>query len=152
MRLVLQRVSEASVAVDGKRVASSGHGLLILVGVSADDDPDTAGALATKTARLRIFENADGRLDRSILDVDGEALVVSQFTLMADTAKGNRPSFSGAASYEMAAQLVEAYCTALAAEGVRVQTGAFGARMSVGLMNDGPVTIVLELSGDDSDS
>jgi D-aminoacyl-tRNA deacylase len=152
MRLVLQRVTEASVAVGGERIAATGQGLLILVGVSADDDPDAAGILATKTAQLRIFENADGRLDRSILDIDGEALVVSQFTLMANTAKGNRPSFSGAASYEKAAQLVEAYCTALAAEGVRVQTGAFGARMSVGLVNDGPVPIVLERSGDDSDS
>jgi len=152
VRLVLQRVSEASVVVAGEQIAAIGPGLLILVGVSAEDGADDAGALASKTARLRIFENADGRLDRSILDIEGEALVVSQFTLVADTARGNRPGFSGAASYEKARQLVEAYSTALAAEGVGVHTGVFGAHMSVGLVNDGPVTIVLERLGDNSDS
>ena len=143
MRLVLQRVSSASAVVGGEQVAAIGHGLLILVGISAEDCTDDADMLAAKTARLRIFEDADGRLHRSILEVDGEALVVSQFTLIADTAKGNRPSFSDGASHEDARRLVERYCTALASEGIAVSTGVFGARMTVELANDGPVTIVL---------
>lgn len=152
MRLVLQRVSHASVAVGGERVAAIGHGLLILVGVASDDCADDARALALKTARLRIFENADGRLDRSILDVGGAALVVSQFTLIAETARGNRPGFTDAAPPETADRLVEAFCAGLAAEGIKVSTGVFGARMSVELANDGPVTIVLDRSGQRSDS
>ena len=144
MRAVLQRVFEASVAVDGAVVGAAGRGLAILLGVADGDDLATAERLAGKVARLRIFENEDGRFDRSLLDVGGEALVVSQFTLIADTRKGNRPSFTGAAPPEVAEPLYERFCQALEAEGVRVARGVFGARMQVSLVNDGPVTIVLD--------
>jgi D-aminoacyl-tRNA deacylase len=144
MRVVVQRVSRAAVRVDGEVVGRCGRGLLVLVGARHEDTSETAVRLAGKVARLRIFENDDGRFDRSLLDIDGEALVVSQFTLLANTAKGNRPSFTDAASPEQAEPLVERFCEALRAEGVPVSTGRFGARMEVELVNDGPVTIILD--------
>jgi D-tyrosyl-tRNA(Tyr) deacylase len=144
VRAVVQRVSEASVTVAGETVGAIGIGLVVLLGVARGDDGGAVARLAGKVARLRVFENEDGRFDRSLLDVCGEALVVSQFTLIADTAKGNRPSFSHAAPPEEAEPLVERFCEALRAEGVPVQSGVFGARMRVALVNDGPVTIILE--------
>ena len=145
MRAVVQRVSRASVTIEGEVVGSCGRGLLALVGVGHDDADATARRLAEKLARLRVFENDDGRFDRSLLDVGGEALVVSQFTLLADTRKGTRPSFTGAAAPEQAEPLVAVVAEALRAGGVHVETGVFGARMEVELVNDGPVTIVLEV-------
>jgi D-tyrosyl-tRNA(Tyr) deacylase len=139
----VQRVREASVRVGGEVVGTCGAGLVILLGVAEGDDDAGAERLAGKVARLRIFEN-DGRFDRSLLDVGGEALVVSQFTLIADTRKGNRPSFTGAAQPEVAEPLYELFCRALEREGVRVARGVFGARMEVSLVNNGPVTIVLD--------
>jgi len=144
MRAVVQRVSEASVSVDGEVVGSCGRGLAVLLGVAVDDDAAVAERLAGKIARLRVFENEDGRLNLSLLDLGGEALAVSQFTLIAETAKGNRPSFTGAARPEAAEPLYEGFCEALEREGVRVARGVFGARMEVSLVNDGPVTIVLD--------
>lgn len=144
MRAVVQRVAEASVSVGGEQVASCGSGLLVLIGIADGDDEAAAARLAGKVARLRVFEDDDGRFDRSVVDIGGEALVVSQFTLIADTTKGNRPSFTRAASPGHAQLLVESFCAALRAAGVPVETGAFGARMSVSLVNDGPVTIVLD--------
>jgi D-aminoacyl-tRNA deacylase len=132
------------VSVAGRPAGAIGTGLAVLLGVARGDGRDAAARLAGKVARLRVFENEDGRFDRSVLDVRGEALVVSQFTLIADTAKGNRPSFSHAAPPEEAEPLVDAFCDALRAKGVPVQTGIFGARMQVALVNDGPVTIILE--------
>ena len=144
MRAVVQRVAQARVTVDGKVVGESGAGLCVLLGVARDDGEEAAERLAGKIARLRVFENDEGRFDRSLLDAGGAALVVSQFTLIADTAKGNRPSFSDAAPPEQAELLYEAFCDALAAQGIRVDRGVFGARMRVELTNDGPVTIVLD--------
>jgi D-aminoacyl-tRNA deacylase len=144
MRAVVQRVTSARVVVSGTTAGAIGAGICVLLGVARDDTADDAGRLAAKVARLRIFENEDGRFDRSLLDLDGAALVVSQFTLIADTAKGNRPSFSGAAPPEQAEPLYEAFCAALRDLGIRVETGVFGARMAVELSNDGPVTIVLD--------
>ena len=132
-------------AVDGEVVAECGTGLVILLGVASGDDEAASERLAAKIARLRIFENEEGRFDRSLLDVGGEALAVSQFTLIADTRKGNRPSFTDAARPEVAEPLYERFCAALEAEGVPVARGVFGARMEVGLVNDGPVTIVLDV-------
>ena len=145
MRAVVQRVSRASVRVDGEVVGACGPGLLVLVGAGHDDTAETAERLAGKLARLRIFSDAAGRFDRSLLDTGGEALVVSQFTLIADTRKGNRPSFTGAAAPEQAEPLVARVVDALRAEGIGVATGRFGAMMEVELVNDGPVTIVLEV-------
>jgi len=143
MKAVVQRVSRARVRV-GKEVAGEiGFGVCVLLGVARGDDAAVASRLAEKVARLRIFENEEGRFDRSLLDVGGEALVVSQFTLIADTAKGNRPSFSEAAPPEEAEPVYEAFCESLRGLGVRVETGVFGARMAIQLENDGPVTIVL---------
>lgn len=122
-----------------------GPGLCVLLGVSEGDEPADAERLAGKVARLRIFENEDGKFDRSLIDVAGEALVVSQFTLIADTEKGNRPSFAGAARPEQAEPLYERFCEELRILGVPVETGVFAARMAVELVNDGPVTIVLEV-------
>jgi D-tyrosyl-tRNA(Tyr) deacylase len=139
MRAVIQRVSRASSTPGG----SIGPGLCVLVGVAEGDDEAAALRLADKIARLRIFENEVGKFDRSLLDTGGEALVVSQFTLLADTAKGNRPSFSAAARPEDAEPLYERVVEALRALGIHVETGAFGARMAVELVNDGPVTIVI---------
>ena len=143
MRIVVQRVTRASVTVDGEVVGAIAQGLLVLLGIATDDTPEDVDRLAGKVARLRIFEASDGKFDRAVLDVGGEILVVSQFTLLADTAKGNRPGFSDAARPEVAKPLVERFCAALSGHGISVATGAFGARMSVELVNDGPVTIVL---------
>jgi D-tyrosyl-tRNA(Tyr) deacylase len=140
----VQRVSSARVQVDGATVGEIQAGLCVLVGIADDDGQATATRLAEKVTRLRIFENDEGKFDRSILDVGGAALVVSQFTLIAETGKGNRPSFSQAARPELAEPLYEAFCSALESEGVRVARGTFGARMEVELTNDGPVTIVME--------
>jgi D-aminoacyl-tRNA deacylase len=145
VRVVVQRVSEARVAVDGGVVAEIGAGLCVLLGIARDDGEEAAERLAGKIARLRILENDDGRFDRSLLDIGGAALVVSQFTLIADTAKGNRPSFSGAASPERAEPLYEEFCAALRSLGVEVAQGRFGAQMAVELVNDGPVTIVVDM-------
>jgi D-tyrosyl-tRNA(Tyr) deacylase len=132
------------VTVAGETVAEIGHGLVVLLGVARDDDAAAAERLAGKVARLRIFENDDGKFSRSLLEVDGASLVVSQFTLIADTRKGNRPSFTDAARPEQAESLYERFCAALEAAGVPVERGIFGARMLVELANDGPVTILLE--------
>jgi len=140
----VQRVSSARVRVDGAVVGEIDRGLCILLGIAEGDDNGTGGRLAGKIARLRIFENEEGKFDRSVTDAGGDALVVSQFTLIADTQKGNRPSFSHAAGPEGAEPLYESFCEALEAEGVRVARGVFGARMEVELVNDGPVTIVME--------
>jgi D-tyrosyl-tRNA(Tyr) deacylase len=145
MKAVCQRVTRAAVAVDGETRASIGRGLVVLLGVARDDTVEVAGRLAEKVARLRIFEDDRGRFDRSLLDVAGAALVVSQFTLIADTRKGNRPSFANAAPPEQSEPLYERFCEALQTSGVpNVQTGIFGARMAVELVNEGPVTIVLQ--------
>lgn len=136
-------MSQARVVVGGETRGEIGPGLCVLLGVAREDDAGTAGRLAGKIARLRVFENEQGRFDRSLLDTGGAALVVSQFTLVADTEKGNRPSFSGAAEPDEAEPLYEAFCVALRALGIEVATGVFGARMQVELVNDGPVTIVL---------
>ncbi len=130
--------------IAGDVAAATTRGLVVLVGIAIGDTADTAERLAVKVARLRIFENAEGRFDRSLVDVRGEALVVSQFTLVADTRKGNRPSFTSAAPPELAEPLYLTFCSALEAEGVRVARGVFGARMEISLVNDGPVTIVLD--------
>jgi D-tyrosyl-tRNA(Tyr) deacylase len=145
MRAVIQRVSRASVRAEGRVAGEIGAGLLVLLGVAEGDGGAEADRLAGKVARLRIFENDEGRFDRSVLDTGGDALVVSQFTLIADTRKGNRPSFTDAAGPEIAEPLYESFCFALEREGVRVARGVFGARMEVALVNDGPVTIVLDL-------
>ena len=146
MRAVVQRVSGAQVLVEGEVVGEVGLGLCVLLGVAADDDEAAADRLAGKVARLRIFENAEGKLDRSVLDVHGGALVVSQFTLIADSKrqKGTRPDFSKAARPEVAERLYNGFCEALAGYGIDVATGRFGARMQLELANDGPVTIVLD--------
>jgi D-aminoacyl-tRNA deacylase len=140
LRAVVQRVSRARATPGGE----IGPGVCVLLGVAKADGAAEAERLAGKVARLRIFENDDGKFDRSLLDVGGEALVVSQFTLIADTHKGNRPSFAGAAPPEQAEPLYGRFCDALTALGVGVARGVFGARMAVELVNDGPVTIVLE--------
>jgi D-tyrosyl-tRNA(Tyr) deacylase len=145
MKVVVQRVSGARVRVGEETAGVIGPGLCVLLGVARGDGADEAARLAKKVARLRIFENDEGRFDRSLLDVGGEALVVSQFTLIADTAKGNRPSFTDAAPPEDAEPVYLAFCEALRELRVDVATGVFGARMSVELANEGPVTIVLEL-------
>lgn len=143
MRAVLQRVSEAAVSVGGESVSAIGAGVVVLLGVASGDTAEDAERMAGKVARLRIFENDEGRLDRALVDIAGEALVVSQFTLLADTGKGNRPSFTEAAGSEEAEPLYERFCAALTDEGVGVSRGVFGARMELALVNDGPVTIVL---------
>jgi D-tyrosyl-tRNA(Tyr) deacylase len=140
VRAVVQRVARASAAPGGR----IGAGLVVLLGVAEGDDEGTAARLAGKVARLRIFQNEQGRFDRSLLDEGGAALVVSQFTLIADTAKGNRPSFGQAARPERAQPLYERFCDELRTLDVPVETGVFGARMQVELVNDGPVTIVLD--------
>jgi D-tyrosyl-tRNA(Tyr) deacylase len=145
MRAVVQRVREASVAVDGHVVGECGCGLVVLLGVARGDTIEAAERIAGKVARLRIFENEDGRFDRSVLDVGGGVLAISQFTLVADTGKGHRPSFTAAADPAQAEPLYERFCEALAGEGIRVARGVFGARMQVSLVNDGPVTIMLEM-------
>jgi D-tyrosyl-tRNA(Tyr) deacylase len=144
VRLVVQRVSSAAVAVAGERIAGIGTGLLVLAGVGKDDNEEAARRLAAKVAALRIFGDEDGKMNRSLTDVGGEALVVPQFTLYADTKKGYRPSFVDAARPELAVPVLEAFVASLRAAGVEVAEGRFGARMEVSLVNDGPVTILLE--------
>lgn len=144
MRAVVQRVRQAAVAVEAEVVGEIGRGVVVLLGVAAEDTAAETDRLAGKIARLRIFENDEGRFDRSLLDVSGEALVVSQFTLLADTRRGNRPSFTAAADPKLAEPLYARFCAALEGEGVPVERGVFGARMQVSLVNDGPVTIVLD--------
>lgn len=141
---MIQRVSRASVSVGGQRTASIGRGLLLLVGVARGDGEEEARRLAQKCSEMRIFPDEEGRFNLSVLDVGGEALVVSQFTLLADARKGRRPNFMAAAPPEEAEPLVEAFARGLAELGVPVQTGRFGAMMAVELVNDGPVTIVLD--------
>ena len=144
MKAVIQRVSEGSVTVAGERIAEIGKGLVILLGIAPEDNPAVAEQLADKIATLRIFEDAEEKMNLSLLDIKGEALVVSQFTLYADTNKGRRPSFIGAAKPDLAEPLVEAFAEMLAHHGIRTQTGRFGTQMDVALVNDGPVTIVME--------
>jgi D-tyrosyl-tRNA(Tyr) deacylase len=136
-------VREARVLVDGRTVGEIGVGLCVLLGVARGDAADEAERLARKIAQLRVFPDDDGRFDRNVLAANGRVLAVSQFTLIADTAKGNRPSFGGAAPPEEAEPVYERFCEALAAAGVQVARGVFGASMQVELVNDGPVTIVL---------
>jgi D-aminoacyl-tRNA deacylase len=145
VRALIQRVSEASVAVAGERIGAVGAGLLVLVAAGAGDGPEAPARLAAKVAGLRVFADAEGRMNRSIVDVRGEALVVSQFTLYADVRRGNRPGFTGAAPPDVGEQLVDEFAAALGDLGVPVQTGRFGAHMQVALVNDGPVTIWLDL-------
>ncbi|MDO9302467.1 MAG: D-aminoacyl-tRNA deacylase [Anaerolineales bacterium] len=144
MRLLIQRVSHASVTVEQQTISKIGKGLLILLGVGHGDGESQAAFLAEKTANLRIFEDEQGKTNLSVLDVKGEAIVVSQFTLYADTRKGRRPSFIDAALPEVAAPLVERFVELLRSHGVPTQTGQFGADMKVEIHNDGPVTIWLE--------
>ena len=144
MRVLLQRVSRAAVAVDGAETGAVGRGFLALVGVTHEDDAAAARRLAAKTARLRVFADDAGLMNLALGDVGGAVLAVSQFTLYADTRRGNRPSFTDAAPPDRGEAVYEAYVEALRAEGVPVETGVFGAHMQVELVNDGPVTILLE--------
>ena len=144
MRAVIQRVQRASVTVDGEVVAKIGKGLLILLGIAPEDTLAAAESLADKVVHLRIFEDAADKMNLSLLDVAGEAIVVSQFTLYADTSRGRRPSFIGAAKPDLAEPLVESFAKLLVDRGVPTQAGVFGAHMDVALVNDGPVTIVME--------
>jgi len=144
MRVLIQRVGRASVSVGGERVAAIGRGYLALVGVTHGDSTATAGKLAAKTARLRIFEDDAGLMNLALADVGGEVLAVSQFTLYANARKGNRPSFTDAARPEHGEAVYAAFIEALRAAGVPVETGIFGAHMRVELVNDGPLTILLE--------
>jgi D-aminoacyl-tRNA deacylase len=143
MKAVCQRVTEARVLVGGRTVGEIGLGLVVLLGVAQSDTAGDADRLAAKIARLRIFPDGEGRFDRSVLDANGRVLAVSQFTLLADTSRGNRPSFSAAAAPQEAEPLYVRFCEAVAAEGIQVERGVFGAAMRVELVNDGPVTIVL---------
>ena len=144
MKALLQRVSEASVTEDDRVLGAIGPGLLVLLGVERGDGTAEADLLARKTAALRIFEDAAGKMNRSVLDIGASAMVVSQFTLAADLRRGNRPSFSAAAAPDTAELLYERFCAALREAGVPVATGRFAARMAVRLVNDGPVTIWLD--------
>ena len=144
MRALLQRVSSGQVSIAGKPVARIGRGLVLLLGVGHEDGEDEAAYLAEKVANLRIFEDEQGKMNLSLRDIQGEALVVSQFTLYADTRKGRRPSFTDAALPERASPLVERFVQLLREQGVPTQTGEFGAHMLVEIQNDGPVTILLE--------
>ena len=143
MKAVIQRVLSASVSVDGKEVGSINRGLLIFIGVEKDDDSADLDYLVKKTVGLRIFKDEDSNMNLSIKDVSGEALVVSQFTLCANTNNGRRPSFRNAAPPKVADSVYQEYCKKLQEENVSVQTGRFGAMMEVKLINDGPVTILL---------
>ncbi len=144
MRAVVQRVSQASVSVGGEVVGDIGRGVVVLVGVTHGDTEEQAEWLARKIAGLRIFEDNEGKMNAGLLDADGAALVISQFTLYADCRKGRRPSFTNAAMPEVAEPLVEHFAQALRDHGVPVETGVFGAHMLVQIYNDGPVTILLE--------
>jgi D-aminoacyl-tRNA deacylase len=143
MKAVCQRVTEARVLVGGRTVGEIGLGLVVLLGVAQRDTAGDADRMAAKIARLRIFPDGEGRFDRNVLDANGRVLAVSQFTLLADTSRGNRPSFSAAAAPQEAEPLYVRFCEAVAAEGIQVERGVFGAAMRVELVNDGPVTIVL---------
>jgi D-tyrosyl-tRNA(Tyr) deacylase len=143
MRAVCQRVSRASVTVDGEIVGQIGHGWLVLLGVGPQDDEETAARMADKIVGLRVFEDDDGKMNRSVVDVSGSVLVVSQFTLYADTSRGRRPCFTGAALPTIAEPLVRRVAGLIRQRGLTVATGQFGAQMAVELVNDGPVTIVL---------
>ncbi|HEX9044059.1 MAG TPA: D-aminoacyl-tRNA deacylase [Candidatus Limnocylindrales bacterium] len=144
MRALLQRASRADVRVDGRTVGSIGPGLVVLLGVGPADDTTVGSALARKVVELRVFRDDEGRTNRSLLDVSGEMLVVSQFTLFADTRRGRRPGFTGAAAPELAIAEYEHFCRAVEGLGVRVARGRFGAEMQVELVNDGPFTIWLD--------
>jgi D-tyrosyl-tRNA(Tyr) deacylase len=144
MKVVLQRVRKGSVEVGGEEIAAIGPGLVILLGIGPEDNQESVEDLARKTARLRIFEDSEGKMNLSVLAAEGEILVVPQFTLYADTSRGNRPSFTGAAAPDLARKLVDHFCSALEREGVPTQSGKFGAHMLVSIDNDGPVTIQLE--------
>jgi D-tyrosyl-tRNA(Tyr) deacylase len=144
VKVLVQRVTRAEVRVSGRPVGSIGKGLLVLVGIERGDRPDDADYLAGKTADLRIFPDEDGKMNRSLVEAGGEALVVSQFTLAGSTRRGRRPSFDGAALPEEAEPLYREYAARLAARGVRVATGTFAAMMEVELVNDGPVTLLLD--------
>ena len=144
MRALIQRVSRAAVTVHGDQVAAIGRGLLVFVGVTHQDDAAAASRLAAKTVKLRVFEDQAGLMNLALPDVEGAVLAVSQFTLYADTRRGNRPSFTGAAPPGLGRELYDAYVRELRAAGLPVQTGVFGAHMHVELVNDGPVTILLE--------
>lgn len=144
MRVLIQRVSRASVTVNEETISSIGNGLLILLGIGHGDGEEQASFLAEKTANLRIFEDEQGKTNLSVLDVKGEAIVVSQFTLYADTRKGRRPSFIDAALPDQASPLVDRFVELLRSHGVPAQTGRFGAHMQVELLNNGPVTIWME--------
>ncbi len=144
MRAVVQRVSRAAVRVNGRLCGAIDQGLVVLVGVGRDDGPADAAALAEKVANLRIFNDAAGRMNRSLLDVGGAALVVSQFTLYGDVRRGRRPGFERAAPLAQARPLYEEFVTRLRQQGLRVETGEFQARMEVELVNEGPVTILLD--------
>ncbi len=144
MRALIQRVKSGKVSVDGKTIAQIDHGLVIMLGIGQGDTEEQAQSLAEKIAELRIFADNEGKFNRSLLDVKGEAIVISQFTLYSDTRKGRRPSFSEAASPEIAEPLVEKFAEMLNGMGTQVQTGWFGAHMLVEIVNDGPVTIMLE--------
>ncbi|MBI5374144.1 MAG: D-tyrosyl-tRNA(Tyr) deacylase [Candidatus Schekmanbacteria bacterium] len=146
MKAVIQRVSNAKVEVDGKLCSSIGQGLLVLLGVSEDDNEDNADYVAEKTANLRIFEDSDGKMNLSCIDISGEVLVVSQFTLLGDTRKGRRPSFVKAAKPEKAIPLYEMFVKKISTYGIPVKTGIFGAMMDVELINAGPVTIIIDSS------
>ena len=145
MRIVIQRVKEASVTIDGKCVASIGQGLFILVGVENGDTEEDAAWLASKTAGLRIFDDDEGVMNRSVVDAGGELLAVSQFTLTASTRKGNRPSYIRAAGHELAVPMYDRYCSLLSQAANRpVDRGVFGADMKCSILNDGPVTIIID--------
>jgi D-aminoacyl-tRNA deacylase len=144
MRAVLQRVSRASVTVAGETVGKIGRGLLVLLGITHNDTPEQARWLAEKIVSLRIFEDADDKMNLGLTDVNGEVLIVSQFTLYGDCSKGRRPSFVDAARPEQAIPLYEAFINAVRAQGVKVETGRFGAMMGVELINDGPVTLIVD--------
>ncbi|MDT7898303.1 MAG: hypothetical protein OXFUSZZB_002361 [Candidatus Fervidibacter sp.] len=144
MRTVVQRVAEAWVVVNGQEVARIGKGFLVLLGVGREDSEEDAEYLAAKVAHLRVFEDEEGKLNRSLLEVNGAALVVSNFTLYGDCRKGRRPSFTDAAPPEQAERLYRHFCEALSRQGVTVQRGVFQAHMQVGLVNDGPVTLLLD--------
>ncbi|MHC1782997.1 MAG: D-aminoacyl-tRNA deacylase [Anaerolineaceae bacterium] len=144
MRAVIQRVRSGSVEVDGKIISSIQNGLIILLGIGPGDTEEVAAAMTRKISLLRIFEDEAGKINLSVKDTGGQVIVVSQFTLYADTRKGNRPSFIDAAPPEMARALVERFASLLNEQGVSTQTGEFGAHMLVSLENDGPVTIILE--------
>jgi D-aminoacyl-tRNA deacylase len=144
MRAVVQRVSRAEVRVEGRVAGAIGPGLAVLLGVAEGDGIDAARYLADKVAALRVFEDAEGKMNRAVAEVRGGVLVVSQFTLLGDARKGNRPSFTGAAGPEAADALYEEFCALLREKGLAVATGVFRAQMEVELVNDGPVTILLD--------